>query len=226
MRESHDHIYHVTHRLDRHFLPCFALSLLLIHPALVKTIILCPWIATWRTNLIIFQFLFIFALSLQDWLRFSVAFWHTFRGDGGDPFGSPTKRWPWDDGSNSLTVAVRRSKCSCSHSPVQFTLQLLWCVVFFNQHLSWRPQFTYGFTVNKLFAWFAVVWVLYNVFLIIWCFWLSESKFRVFEKAWSWEVVLSWSRYRAWGVYTWGWEPKCVMFQINILLVFAAQERN
>ena len=30
-------------------------------------------------------------------LRFSVAYWHTFRGDGGDPFGSPTKQWPWDD---------------------------------------------------------------------------------------------------------------------------------
>ncbi|KIZ04907.1 xylose isomerase [Monoraphidium neglectum] len=30
--------------------------------------------------------------TMKDWLRFSVAFWHTFRGDGGDPFGSATKR--------------------------------------------------------------------------------------------------------------------------------------
>lgn len=35
--------------------------------------------------------------KMKDWLRFSVAFWHTFRGDGGDPFGSATKRWSWDD---------------------------------------------------------------------------------------------------------------------------------
>jgi hypothetical protein len=31
---------------------------------------------------------------MKEWLRFSVAFWHTFRGDGGDPFGSPTKERP------------------------------------------------------------------------------------------------------------------------------------
>eukprot|EP00873_Tetraselmis_striata_P019250 jgi/Tetstr1/439514/TSEL_027943.t1 len=34
---------------------------------------------------------------MKEWLRFSVAFWHTFRGDGSDPFGSPTKSWPWED---------------------------------------------------------------------------------------------------------------------------------
>lgn len=49
-------------------------------------------------------------LSLQDWLRFSVAFWHTFRGTGSDPFGAPTKFWPWEDGTNSLDMAKRRSK--------------------------------------------------------------------------------------------------------------------
>jgi len=60
---------------------------------------------------------------LQDWLRFSVAFWHTFRGDGGDPFGSPTKSWPWEDGTNSLAMAAKRSKPDPVeiHSPL-----LLW----------------------------------------------------------------------------------------------------
>ena len=32
---------------------------------------------------------------MKEWLRFSMAFWHTMRGDGSDPFGSPTKSWPW-----------------------------------------------------------------------------------------------------------------------------------
>jgi xylose isomerase len=50
--------------------------------------------------------------KMKDWLRFSVAFWHTFRGDGGDPFGSATKLWPWDDGSNSLNVAARRMRAN------------------------------------------------------------------------------------------------------------------
>lgn len=45
-------------------------------------------------------------------MRFSVAFWHTFRGTGGDPFGAATKNWPWEDGTNSLGMAKRRSKYS------------------------------------------------------------------------------------------------------------------
>ncbi|PKI79542.1 hypothetical protein CRG98_000017 [Punica granatum] len=47
--------------------------------------------------------------KMKDWFRFSVAFWHTFRGTGGDPFGAPTKMWPWEDGTNSLAMAKRRN---------------------------------------------------------------------------------------------------------------------
>ena len=32
---------------------------------------------------------------MSEWFRFSVAFWHTFMGSGGDMFGGPTKAWPW-----------------------------------------------------------------------------------------------------------------------------------
>ena len=35
---------------------------------------------------------------MEDWLRFSVVYWHTFRGVGLDPFGAPTIKRPWDDG--------------------------------------------------------------------------------------------------------------------------------
>ncbi|CAL1540062.1 unnamed protein product [Lymnaea stagnalis] len=45
---------------------------------------------------------------MEEWLRFSVCFWHTFRGTGADPFGFPTLVRPWDDGSNSLENAKRR----------------------------------------------------------------------------------------------------------------------
>lgn len=45
---------------------------------------------------------------MKDHLRFSVAFWHTFRGTGSDPFGSATLQRPWDDGSDSLENAKRR----------------------------------------------------------------------------------------------------------------------
>ncbi|KAK3205690.1 hypothetical protein Dsin_019736 [Dipteronia sinensis] len=40
-------------------------------------------------------------------MRFSVAFWHTFRGSGADPFGLATKNWPWEDGTNSLAMAKK-----------------------------------------------------------------------------------------------------------------------
>ncbi|XP_052199716.1 xylose isomerase isoform X3 [Diospyros lotus] len=50
--------------------------------------------------------------KMKDWFRFSVAFWHTFRGTGGDPFGAPTKMWPWEDGTNSLDMAKRRMRAN------------------------------------------------------------------------------------------------------------------
>nr|AGV54617.1 xylose isomerase [Phaseolus vulgaris] len=50
--------------------------------------------------------------KMKDWLRFSVAFWHTFRGTGADPFGAPTKYWPWEDGTNSLNMAKRRMRAN------------------------------------------------------------------------------------------------------------------
>ena len=46
--------------------------------------------------------------SMRDHLRFSVVYWHTFRGNGADPFGMPTLNRPWDDGSDSLDNARNR----------------------------------------------------------------------------------------------------------------------
>lgn len=46
--------------------------------------------------------------TMQDHFRFSVVYWHTFRGTGSDPFGAPTLLKPWDDGSPSLENARRR----------------------------------------------------------------------------------------------------------------------
>ena len=46
--------------------------------------------------------------SMRDHLRFSVVYWHTFRGTGADPFGAGTMLRPWDDGTNSIENAKRR----------------------------------------------------------------------------------------------------------------------
>ena len=37
--------------------------------------------------------------SMKDHLRFSIAYWHSFCGDGSDPFGNGTIVYPWVDGS-------------------------------------------------------------------------------------------------------------------------------
>src|SRR5882672_10777664 len=46
--------------------------------------------------------------SLKDHLRFSVAYWHTFRGRLTDPFGVGTAIRPWDDGTESVENAQNR----------------------------------------------------------------------------------------------------------------------
>lgn len=46
--------------------------------------------------------------KMKDLLRFAVAYWHTFRGSGVDPFGAPTMHRPWEDGTDSVDNALRR----------------------------------------------------------------------------------------------------------------------
>ncbi|MFM7846798.1 MAG: xylose isomerase, partial [Planctomycetota bacterium] len=48
--------------------------------------------------------------TMRDHLRFSVVYWHTFRGTGSDPFGAGTMLRPWDDGSESVENAIRRAR--------------------------------------------------------------------------------------------------------------------
>jgi xylose isomerase len=48
--------------------------------------------------------------TMRDHLRFSVVYWHTFRGTGSDPFGASTMLRPWDDGSESVENAIRRAR--------------------------------------------------------------------------------------------------------------------
>jgi xylose isomerase len=48
--------------------------------------------------------------TMRDHLRFAVAYWHTFRGTGSDPFGTGCAIRPWDDGSNSIANAQNRAR--------------------------------------------------------------------------------------------------------------------
>lgn len=44
--------------------------------------------------------------TMQVWLRFACAYWHSFVGNGGDPFGEPTHLYPW----NTAADAIGRAK--------------------------------------------------------------------------------------------------------------------
>ena len=46
--------------------------------------------------------------TMRDHLRFSVVYWHTFRGTGGDPFGPGCAVRPWEDGTDSVENAQNR----------------------------------------------------------------------------------------------------------------------
>src|ERR1700757_60288 len=48
--------------------------------------------------------------TMADHLRFSVAYWHTFRNTLSDPFGVGTAVRPWEDGSNSVENACHRAR--------------------------------------------------------------------------------------------------------------------
>ena len=45
---------------------------------------------------------------MREHLRFAVAYWHTLRGTGGDPFGPGCAVRPWEDGTDSVDMALKR----------------------------------------------------------------------------------------------------------------------
>src|SRR5438067_13003826 len=46
--------------------------------------------------------------AMRDHFRFAVAYWHSFRGMGGDTFGPGCAVRPWEDGTDSVDMAVKR----------------------------------------------------------------------------------------------------------------------
>ena len=50
--------------------------------------------------------------TMKDHFRFSVVYWHTFRGTGADPFGPGTMYRPWEDGTDSVENAKNRVRAA------------------------------------------------------------------------------------------------------------------
>ena len=43
--------------------------------------------------------------SMKDYLRFACAYWHSFNGDGSDPFGGATHQFSWNNNSDAISSA-------------------------------------------------------------------------------------------------------------------------
>lgn len=50
--------------------------------------------------------------TMKEHFRFSVVYWHTFRGTGADPFGAATMQRPWEDGTDSVENAINRARAA------------------------------------------------------------------------------------------------------------------
>ena len=46
---------------------------------------------------------------MKEWLKFAMAWWHTLCAEGGDQFGGPSKKFPWNEGADALTIAKQKA---------------------------------------------------------------------------------------------------------------------
>ncbi|MDE6328400.1 MAG: xylose isomerase [Duncaniella sp.] len=46
---------------------------------------------------------------MKEWLKFAMAWWHTLCAEGGDQFGTTTKKLPWNEGADAMTVAKQKA---------------------------------------------------------------------------------------------------------------------
>jgi len=46
---------------------------------------------------------------MKEWLKFAMAWWHTLCAEGGDQFGGTSKRFPWNEGPDAVTIAKQKA---------------------------------------------------------------------------------------------------------------------
>lgn len=64
--------------------------------------------------------------SMKDHLRFGIAYWHSFRGTGADPFGPGTIVRPWESSSKDL-VSVAKTRMDAAFEFFQKIQAPYWC---------------------------------------------------------------------------------------------------
>ncbi|MDE5607575.1 MAG: xylose isomerase [Muribaculaceae bacterium] len=46
---------------------------------------------------------------MKEWLKFAMAWWHTLCAEGNDQFGTGTKKFPWNEGDDAMTIARQKA---------------------------------------------------------------------------------------------------------------------
>lgn len=50
--------------------------------------------------------------TMEEWLRFAVCYWHTFCGNGADPFGAPTLIRSWNKDAGTLNGDLAKAEAA------------------------------------------------------------------------------------------------------------------
>lgn len=50
----------------------------------------------------------VYGRKMKDWFKFSMAYWHTMCAESSDPFGGPTKSFPWNRGADPIERAKNK----------------------------------------------------------------------------------------------------------------------
>jgi xylose isomerase len=50
--------------------------------------------------------------KMKDWFKFACAYWHSFNGNGSDPFGSPTHLFAWDKKEDPIARAKEKANAA------------------------------------------------------------------------------------------------------------------
>jgi len=43
--------------------------------------------------------------TMEEYFKFACSYWHSFNGNGSDPFGGATHQFPWDESADVITRA-------------------------------------------------------------------------------------------------------------------------
>ena len=60
---------------------------------------------------------------MKEWLRFAVAYWHSFVGNGSDPFGAPTQIYAWNEKADAIERAKDKAEIALMQKANEVTIE-------------------------------------------------------------------------------------------------------